>query len=206
MAHLQPRLVVRFLMRGGSPIDSVERFPRAGDLDSPIRRNLRDPQRRLFPAEARRRRWPFQLVPVIALAMWDRLPKVWQFQAKPSSRIMTRSKPALPFTNEQRAGLQCDALPRLWGVACRRGRRRPPPSRIEGLEMGRRFAAQMGAPFVDDRVYEIAPFVGERLYPLSCATIPAMSPIPQCSTIWPSARRKMSHEVKWSRFPVGSTP
>ena len=41
----------------------------------------------------------------------------------------------------------------------------------------------------------IAPFVGERLYPLSCATIPAMSPIPQCSTIWPSARRKMSHEV-----------
>src|SRR5271157_3559659 len=25
-------------------------------------------------------------------------------------------KPALPFTNEQRAGLQCDALPSLWGA------------------------------------------------------------------------------------------
>ena len=31
------------------------------------------------------------MVPVIALAIWDRLPKVWPFQAKPSSRIMTRS-------------------------------------------------------------------------------------------------------------------
>ena len=29
---------------------------------------------------------------------------------------MTRSKPALPFTNEQRAGLQCDAPPSLWGA------------------------------------------------------------------------------------------
>ena len=36
-------------------------------------------------------RWPFQLVPVIALAIWDRLPKVLPFQAKPSSRTMTRS-------------------------------------------------------------------------------------------------------------------
>src|SRR5271166_1515284 len=25
-------------------------------------------------------------------------------------------EPALPFTNEQRAGLQCDALPSLWGA------------------------------------------------------------------------------------------
>src|SRR5271169_4502238 len=42
-----------------------------------------------------KKRWPFQLVPVIALATCDRLPKVWPFQAKPSSKIMTRS--SLPF-------------------------------------------------------------------------------------------------------------
>src|ERR1700733_3438847 len=49
----------------------------------------------VFPWRSPKKRWPFQVVPVIALAIWDRLPKVWPFQAKPSSRIMTRS--SLPF-------------------------------------------------------------------------------------------------------------
>jgi hypothetical protein len=49
---------------------------------------------------------------VIALAIWDRLPKVWPFQAKHRDPL----EPALPFTNEQRAGLQCDALPSLWSA------------------------------------------------------------------------------------------
>ena len=44
-----------------------------------------------FPCRSPKKRWPFQLVPVIALAIWDRLPKVWPFQAKPSSSTMTRS-------------------------------------------------------------------------------------------------------------------
>src|SRR5277367_6826971 len=38
-----------------------------------------------------KKRWPFQLVPVIALATCDRLPYVSPFQAKPLSRIITRS-------------------------------------------------------------------------------------------------------------------
>ena len=48
---------------------------------------------------------PADMLVAIALAIWDRLAKVWPFQAKPS--------PALPFTNERRAGLQRDALPSL---------------------------------------------------------------------------------------------
>jgi hypothetical protein len=48
-----------------------------------------------FPWRSPKKRWPFQFVPVIALAICDRLPKVWPFQTKPSSRIMTRS--SLPF-------------------------------------------------------------------------------------------------------------
>src|SRR4029077_17058157 len=58
-------------------------------------------------------RWPFQLVPVIALAIWDRLPKVWPFQAKPSSKIHDPLELALPFTHEQRADLQTDPFSRL---------------------------------------------------------------------------------------------
>src|ERR1700729_2123527 len=42
-----------------------------------------------------KKRWPFQLVPVIALATCDRLPYVSPFQATPWSRIITRS--SLPF-------------------------------------------------------------------------------------------------------------
>jgi hypothetical protein len=45
-----------------------------------------------------------------------------------------------------------------------------------------------------------------RRYPLSCASTPAMSPMPQCSAILPSLKRKMPHEVKESCFPVGVTP
>jgi hypothetical protein len=30
-----------------------------------------------FPCRSPKKRWPFQSVPVIALAIWDRLPKVW---------------------------------------------------------------------------------------------------------------------------------
>src|SRR3984885_1490500 len=37
----------------------------------------------VFPWRSPKKRWPFQVVPVIALAIWDRLPKVWPFQAKP---------------------------------------------------------------------------------------------------------------------------
>jgi hypothetical protein len=48
-----------------------------------------------FPWQSPKKRWPFQVVPVITLAIWDRLPKIWPFQAKPSSKIMTRS--SLPF-------------------------------------------------------------------------------------------------------------
>src|SRR5208337_639564 len=81
-------------------------------------------------------------------------------------------EPALPFTDEQRAGLQCDALPSLWGAPVEGdagavvllGAKVPPDRFVEiaesvGLEsigehphqepareMGRRFAAQMGAP------------------------------------------------------------
>ena len=43
-------------------------------------------------------------------------------------------------------------------------------------------------------------------HPLICATTPAMSPIPQCSTIRPSAMRKMSQEVNQSRLWLGSMP
>src|SRR5271166_3853068 len=79
---------------------------------------------------------------------------------------------ALPFTNEQRAGLQCDALPSLWGATVEGdagavlllGAKVPPDRFVEiaesvrqesigehphqepAREMGRRFAAQMGAP------------------------------------------------------------
>src|SRR3984885_6027262 len=38
-----------------------------------------------------KKRWPFQLVPVIALATCDRLPYVSPFQATPWSRLITRS-------------------------------------------------------------------------------------------------------------------
>jgi alpha-beta hydrolase superfamily lysophospholipase len=43
-------------------------------------------------------------------------------------------------------------------------------------------------------------------HPFSCARMPAMSPIPQCSTIRPSRTRKMSQEVKRRGRPVGPMP
>jgi len=43
-------------------------------------------------------------------------------------------------------------------------------------------------------------------HPFSWAMIPAMSPIPQCSTILPSAMRKMSQEVNQNFLWVGSIP
>src|SRR5271157_4545240 len=90
-------------------------------------------------------------------------------------------KPALPFTNEQRAGLQCDALPSLWGAPVEAdagaivllGSKVPPDRfveiaesvRLESIgehphqeparEMGRRFAAQMRAPLTAQSI-EIA--------------------------------------------------
>ena len=50
----------------------------------------------------RSQRWPFQLVPVIALAIWDRLPKVWPFQAKPSSAL----HPVGPFLADPNRGVE----------------------------------------------------------------------------------------------------
>lgn len=40
----------------------------------------------------------------------------------------------------------------------------------------------------------------------SCASTPAISPIPQCSAMTPSRTRKISHDVKRSVRPVGATP
>src|ERR1700722_697538 len=53
------------------------------------------PDRSDLAARKPKKRWPFQLVPVIALATCDRLPYVSPFQATPWSRIITRS--ILPF-------------------------------------------------------------------------------------------------------------
>ena len=56
------------------------------------------------------------MVPVIALAIWDRLPKVWPFQAKPSSRIMIRS--SRPFHSRTSSTPAFSATPcrGLWGA------------------------------------------------------------------------------------------
>ena len=54
-----------------------------------------------------------------------------------------------------------------------------------------------------------APFPLREISTLSLesgANTPAMSPMPQCSAILPSVKRKMSHEVNERCFRVGSTP
>src|SRR5260370_18693695 len=57
--------------------------------------------------------WPFQLVPVTALAICDRLPKFLPFQAKPCSRTMTRSSLPCPSRTNCAPGLK--AIPsRVW--------------------------------------------------------------------------------------------
>jgi hypothetical protein len=89
------------------------------------------------------------VVPVIALAICDRLPKVWPFQANPSSKIMTRS--SLPFhsrTNRAPAFRPKDLSDRFVEIAERVGLEpiAQHPHQKPAWKMGRRFAAQMGAP------------------------------------------------------------
>src|SRR5271165_4382343 len=74
-----------------------------------------DPQRRLFPAEARRSD---------GRSSWSRhrlgdLGQAAESLAIPGEAFLQDHdplEPALPFTNEQCPGLQCDALPSLWGA------------------------------------------------------------------------------------------
>ena len=83
---------------------------------SPFRRVATVAAKSTFPCRSRRSDRRLQLVPVIALAISDRLPKVWPFQAKPSSRIMTRS--SRPFHSRTSSAPAFSATPcqSLWGA------------------------------------------------------------------------------------------
>jgi hypothetical protein len=91
----KPRLVVRLFIGAGFlamryALFSRRRSPRLFGGPS---RDRHPPEQRIdhCPHPRPPPRGEGRLVPVIALAIWERLPKVWPFQAKPSSRIMTRS-------------------------------------------------------------------------------------------------------------------
>ena len=65
--------------------------------------------------------WPFQLVPVIALAICDRLTQVAPFQAKPFSRTITRS--SLPFHSRTSSAPALRLTPlRVVGIRVSKGR------------------------------------------------------------------------------------
>jgi len=78
-------------------------------------------------------RWPFQLVPVIALAICDRLPKFLPFQAKPSSRTMMRS--SLPCHSRTSSAPGLKAIPsRVWASRRSNGAWRDSPPHRARLE------------------------------------------------------------------------
>jgi hypothetical protein len=56
----------------------------------------------------------FQLAPVIALATWERLPKVFPFQGKPLSSTITLASLASPLAHEQRSRVEANSVPRRW--------------------------------------------------------------------------------------------
>src|ERR1700733_9863203 len=99
--------------------DSIGARSRGAPSQSPpVRPGIAD--RFDFAARKPKKRWPFQLVPVIALAIWDRLTYVSPFQAKPFSSVMTRS--SLPFHSLTRSAPALRLAPsRVIGVRVSKG-------------------------------------------------------------------------------------
>src|ERR1700722_15912693 len=68
-----------------------------------------------------KKRCPFQLVPVTAFATWERLPKVFPFQAKPLSNTITLS--SLPLHSRTSSAPELRLIPsRVVGLRLLKGR------------------------------------------------------------------------------------
>ena len=63
-----------------------------------------------FLSRRPKKRGPFQRVPVIARATWDRLLYVVPFQAKPSASTITRWDLSVPLADQHRAGPEPDPV------------------------------------------------------------------------------------------------